>query len=125
MKITSRELGPNCYNGSNRKKTPMVDDDFAFDLTEIEFPTLEMGPELNDLLKGEYWDYDEWAASGFPMGGTLAPAERAVFLEGWERVKKEATPADSAALKLIETAHKLHVANMKKLHSGGWRPKTQ
>ena len=103
----------------------MIDDDFAFDLTEIELPTLEMGIEFNELQKGDYWDYDEWAASGFPMGGNLAPAERAVFLEDWEKVKKEATPADGPAIKRIEAIHKLHVASMKKLHSGGWRPKTQ
>jgi hypothetical protein len=96
----------------------MTDDEFARHLE-----TLVPDPVVIELPAPYPLDYEEWKASGFPMGSHLPPSERAVFVKNWEDSKKHASKPDSAAIKMAEDIHRIHVSTMKKLHSGGWRYK--
>jgi hypothetical protein len=96
----------------------MTDEEFA-----QHVPDLVSDPVVIDLPANYPLDYDEWEASGFPMGGHLPPSERAVFVKNWEDYKNRAPSTDSAGIKMAEDIHRTHVATMKKLHSGGWRYK--
>jgi hypothetical protein len=101
----------------------MTNEEIAPYYPDLPTETPASNPVIAELPIPYPLDYEEWKASGFPMGSHLPPSERAVFVKDWEDYKKRAPEADSAAIKMTEDLHRSHVATMKKLHGGGWRYK--